>query len=68
MARTCRVNNHLENGFVFENKNLESFVKKFKSLNKNENIKQITLNGLEKFKKFTLFSHYQNLNKILSLN
>ena len=58
----------LENGFIFENENLESFVKKFKSLNKNENIKQIILNGLKSSKKFSLFSHYQNLNKILSLN
>ena len=57
-----------KNGFVFENENLDSFLTKFKHFNNHENIEQITLNGLKSSKKFTLFSHYQNLNKTLSIN
>ena len=57
-----------KNGFVFENENLDSFLKKFKHFNNHENIEQITLNGLKSSRKFSLFSHYQNLNKTLSIN
>ena len=60
--------NHLENGFVFENKNLESFIQKFKDFDNYKNQRLITLNGLKSSKKFTLFSHYKNLNKLLSTN
>ncbi len=60
--------NHLENGFVFENKNLESFIQKFKDFDNCKNLRLITLNGLKSSKKFTLFSHYKNLNKLLSIN
>jgi glycosyltransferase involved in cell wall biosynthesis len=60
--------NHLENGFVFENKNLESFIQKFRDFDNYKDIRLITLNGLKTSKKFTLFSHYKNLNKLLSIN
>ncbi len=60
--------NDFENGFVFENENLNNFLQKFKYLNNYENKIPITLNGIKSSKKFSLFSHYQNLNKILSLN
>ena len=33
-----------------------------------KDIRLITLNGLKTSKKFTLFSHYKNLNKLLSIN
>lgn len=59
--------NDLKNGFVFENKNQDSFLQKFKHFENYEDIRLITLNGLKSSKKFTLFSHYQNLNKILTL-
>tara|TARA_Y100000591_G_scaffold331670_1_gene366346 strand:+ start:957 stop:2090 length:1134 start_codon:yes stop_codon:yes gene_type:complete len=57
-----------ENGFVFENENLNNFLKKFKNFNNYENDCLITLNAIKSSKKFSLFSHYQNLNKILSIN
>ena len=60
--------NHLENGFVFENKNLESFIQKFRDFDNYKDLRLITLNGLKTSKKFTLFSHYKNLNKLLSIN
>ena len=60
--------NHLENGFVFENKNLESFIQKFRDFDNYKDVRLITLNGLKTSKKFTLFSHYKNLNKLLSIN
>ena len=57
-----------ENGFVFENENLNNFLKKFKNFNNYENDCLITLNAIKSSKKISLFSHYQNLNKILSIN
>ena len=39
--------NHLENGFVFENKNLESFIQKFKDFDNYKNQKLITLMDLK---------------------
>ena len=58
----------LKNGFVFENNNINSFLKKFKDMDNNKNIKPFILNGLKVSKKFTLFNHYKNLNKLLSSN
>jgi glycosyltransferase involved in cell wall biosynthesis len=60
--------NDLKNGFVFENNNISSFLQKFKDMDNNKNIRPFILNGLKVSKKFTLFNHYKNLDKILSLN
>ena len=58
----------LKNGFVFENNNINSFLQKFKDMDNNKNIKPFILNGLKVSKKFTLFNHYKNLDKLLSSN
>ena len=53
------------NGIVFENDNIESFIKKFKNFEKVDNIKEIKLNNLKQSKNFTLFNHYKNLSKLI---
>lgn len=56
-------NNH--NGFLFESNNMNSFLSAFERFSKIKNEKSIKLNGLKMTKKFTLFSHYDHLSKIL---
>lgn len=55
----------LKNGFVFENNNLDNFLKKFNEMNNYKNLNSLILNGLKVSKKFTLFNHYKNLDKLL---
>ena len=55
-----------KNGLVFESNNLESFFKKYEEFNKIKKIFDLKLNNLKMIKKFTLFQHYKNFNKILS--
>lgn len=58
------------NGFLYENKNSQSFLKKFDMVMdtlKNTKIKKtILLSALKKTKKYTLFFHYKNISKHLS--
>ena len=56
------------NGIVFENNDVDDFLEKFKYFENHKKIDQLKLNSLKLSKKFTLFSHYKNLNKILSLS
>ncbi len=53
------------NGIVFENNDLESFLNKFKYLIKLKNTNNLKFNNLKLCKKFTLFNHYKNLNKLI---
>ena len=58
------------NGFLYENKNSQSFLKKFDmvmdALENNKIKKKILLSALKKTKKYTLFFHYKNISKHLS--
>ena len=55
-----------KNGYIFENNNIESFLKNFEIFDEGKNQNEILLNGLKMSKKFTLFSHYHQMNKILN--
>ena len=59
---------HLKNGLIFESNNHNSFLKtfdEFKSLN-TDLLKKIRLNGKKMSKKYTIFSHFNYLNDLLS--
>ena len=56
------------NGIIFESNNMESFLKKFRYFIKLDNTHEIKLNNLKLSKKFTLFSHYKSLNKLIFNN
>jgi len=62
--------NDQTDGFLYENKNSLSFLKKFDMVMdtlKNTKIKKkILLSALKKTKKYTLFFHYKNISKHLS--
>ena len=53
------------NGIVFESNNMENFLEKFKQFIKLEDTYKIKLNNLKLCKKFTLFHHYKNLEKLI---
>ena len=57
------------NGILFENNNINSFIKEYqKYLNlSQEDIKSMITENLKKVRLFTLFNHYKNFNKILTL-
>ena len=55
-----------ENGYIFENNNIDSFVKNFEIFKDGKNNNEILLNGLKMCKKFTLFSHFNQIDKILN--
>ena len=55
------------NGIVFENNNMESFLKKFKHFASLENTHNLKLNNLKLSRKFTLFSHYKKFAQLLQL-
>lgn len=54
-----------KNGFIFESNNLKSFLKNFKDFANRQKKNEMIINGLKMSNKFTLFSHYKELNKIL---
>ncbi len=56
------------NGILFESEDIESFMREFKRFSSIEKNSTLKLNNLKMCKKFTLFSHYKNLDKILSSN
>ena len=53
------------NGILFESNNLENFINKFDLLISKKNKKSLLLKNLINSKKFTQFSHYQNLKEML---
>ena len=58
-----------KNGYLFKNNNLNNFVEKFKEF-KNEEKNKILLKKIslkKELKKFTFFSHYNSLKKIIKL-
>ena len=65
------VHTHTEgnNGFLFQSNNLDDFLNKFDEFKKTDN-KQLMnkKKNLKKYiKKFTLYSHFNTLNKIIKL-
>jgi len=58
------------NGFLFKSNNIDSFLKVFSEFEKSDitNIKQKKINAKKMSKKFSLFSHFTQLNKILESN
>ncbi len=54
-----------KNGYIFENNNIDSFLKKFEIFEEGRNKNEMLLNGLKMSKKFTLFNHFHRMNKIL---
>ncbi len=56
------------NGIVFENNNIDSFLQKFKEFYNKDDVNYLKLNNLKLSKKFTLFSHYKSLNKLIFNN
>ena len=54
------------NGFQFKSNNLVDFEQNFEKLENTKNLNEIILNNLKFTKKFTLFNHYLELDKILS--
>ena len=53
------------NGVVFENNNIDNFIKKFKDFQNQKKINHFKLNNLRLIKRFTLFHHYKSLSKLL---
>ena len=53
------------NGIVFENNNMESFLKKFKHFANLKNSHYLKLNNLKLSRKFTLFSHYKKFAELI---
>tara|TARA_B100001027_G_scaffold108059_1_gene74448 strand:- start:2544 stop:3644 length:1101 start_codon:yes stop_codon:yes gene_type:complete len=57
-----------KNGIVFKNNNEDDFVQKFKIFNSKEILDKIKLNNLLNCKKFTLYNHFKQFDKILINN
>ena len=53
------------NGVVFENNNIDNFIKKFKDFQNQKKINHFKLNNFRLIKRFTLFHHYKSLSKLL---
>jgi glycosyltransferase involved in cell wall biosynthesis len=53
------------NGIIFENNDLNNFLIKFEEFKNNSNSQYLKLNNLKLSRKFTLFSHYKNLNQLI---
>ena len=53
------------NGIIFENNDLNDFLIKFDEFKNYNNFQYLKLNNLKLSKKFTLFSHYKNLNQLI---
>ena len=55
------------NSFVYEVNNKESFIKSFESFLKTDKSQKLKMkiNMKKDIKKFTIFSHYQNIKKII---
>ena len=54
------------NGIVFKNNSTKDFYEKFSYMINHSNINLIKKNNLKSIKKFTIFDHFLNLNKILN--
>ena len=55
------------NGIIFKNNDTDDFIKNFELINDLKIKHFIKLNKLKSIKKFTIYSHYKNLKKILHL-
>ena len=53
------------NGILYENNNMESFLKKFKKFSEIKSYNMMRFNNLKMCRKFTIFNHYKNLSKLL---
>tara|TARA_Y100000591_G_scaffold260097_1_gene232496 strand:- start:736 stop:1866 length:1131 start_codon:yes stop_codon:yes gene_type:complete len=53
------------NGIIFENNNLNDFLIRFDEFKNYNNFQYLKLNNLKLCRKFTLFSHYKNLNQLI---
>ena len=61
--------NNENNGYLFKNNNLNDFLKKFDEF-KNEKVSELDKKKLKlkkEIKKFTLYSHFSSLRKIIDL-
>ncbi len=54
------------NGILYENNNMESFLKEFKKFSEIKSHNMMRINNLKMCRKFTIFNHYKNLNKLFS--
>ena len=54
------------NGILYENNNMESFLKKFKKFSEIKSYNMMRFNNLKMCRKFTIFNHYKNLSKLFS--
>ncbi len=53
------------NGIVFENNQMDEFLKKFKYFENYKKIDELKLNNLKLSKKFTLYYHYKSLTRLI---
>ena len=53
------------NGIIFENNNIDSFLKEFKKFSEIKNNNKFKINNLKMSKKFTAFNHFKNLSKLI---
>ena len=53
------------NGVIFENNNIISLLNKFHYLENFNKIQELKINNLKLCRKFTLFSHYKSISKLL---
>jgi uncharacterized membrane protein len=58
-----------KNGFLFENNNLNDLLRKFDEFKKEKvsDLNKKKLNLKKEIKKFTLYSHFNSLRKIINL-
>ncbi len=54
------------NGIVFINNDIQNFENKFDLIFDKKNYKRLVYNNLKSIKKFTVFNHFKDLNKIMS--
>ena len=53
------------NGLIFNNNDMESFLREFKKFYNHKNKNYLRLNSLKICKKFSLFNHYNNLINLI---
>ncbi len=54
------------NGIVYKKKNINHFHEKLKLVSKSKNINYLKYNNLRNVRKFTIFQHFKNFDKMLS--
>ena len=53
------------NGFIFKNNDIDDFIRNFSKLNESYDLNKLVYNNLKTVKKFTLYDHFKNFDKIL---